>query len=148
MLKQVFIIVSLLFSPPILAEVGTYDSVRELFSKDFWKNKKGTKKRVIEKAKVSIVRDFMKMCLKPSQSQRVTLDAVIKNMGFSMEELPTLKKRCEKISTWYIEDKGLNAILLTGENITDVTPLQYLVQVNKLSLRNNNIRDISPYQSL
>lgn len=143
MLKYVLIIVSLLLSPPLLAEVGTYDSVRELFSKDFWA-KKSTKKRVIDKEKIPIVRDFMRMCLKPSLSQNTTLNAIVKNhFGSSLKEVRDTKQRCNAISERYIEDKVFRAIRISGKKITDITPLQYLVQVDKLSLRNNNISDIS-----
>jgi len=143
MLKHVLIIISLLFSPPLLADVGV------LFTKDYWLNNTSTKKQAIDKAKAPIVRDFMKMCLKPSSSQRFTLDAIVKShFSYTLKGVTNAKKICETISERYIEDSEYSSILLNGEKITDITPLQYLVQVDELSLRNNHINDISPLSKL
>lgn len=90
--------------------------------------------------------DFMTMCMNPTVSQKVTLEAIVK-----MQRMKYGQRACKKIEERYVKtssDGFLEMLHLRNQNITDITPLKYCKGVKELDLSDNNIKDITPLSTL
>lgn len=91
--------------------------------------------------------EFMKMCLNPTPSQKLTLIEISKNLYSEYSD-----ETCKEIENGYINAehsyKARTILRISDKNITDLSPLQYLIWINKLDLSGNNIEDITPLAKL
>ena len=80
---------------------------------------------------------FIALCLNPNETQRHTLNAIIK----SESDLGTQKQICEDITSRHILPSFYNIrtnLSLPDKDITDLSPLQYFRNLSSLDLTNNN----------
>lgn len=84
---------------------------------------------------------FMKMCEHPTASQLVTLKAMAKSNYIHKFTLKKCKLLEEKMNLYA-------SIRLDNKKITDITPLRYFKQLERISIADNNITDLSPLAKL
>ena len=90
--------------------------------------------------------EFMKMCVNPTPSQKLTLIEISKNLYSEYS-----KETCKEIENYYILDKKsrfFETLILRDKNLTDISPLLYLTRVGELDISGNNIEDITPLAKL
>jgi len=91
--------------------------------------------------------EFIKMCVHPTPSQKVTLQALV-----DQQRMEYGKEACEKIENRYIKNYGRSGFLeilhLGNKNITDITLLKYFTGIKELDLSDNKIKDITPIANL
>ena len=91
--------------------------------------------------------EFMKMCMNPTDSQKITLKVVFKKLY-----LKTTENFCEKIASYHIKTKKnpsvLESLTISDQNITDVSPLIHFTNLRRLNIHRNNIKDISVLEKL
>ena len=87
----------------------------------------------------------MQMCMNPTPSQRVTLEAIAKENRIEFGE-----EACRRIEKYYINDKPdhRESLYLPRLNLTDLSPIGYLLRVDSINIEGNRVRDISPLAKL
>ena len=84
---------------------------------------------------------FMKMCEHPTASQLVTLKAMAKSNYIHKFTLKKCKLLEEKMNLY-------TSIWLENKKISDITPLRYFKQLERIEINDNNITDLSPLAKL
>mgnify|MGYP001773748273 FL=1 len=93
-------------------------------------------------AELANKKEFMKMCNNPTPSQKITFEALAKDNRVKID-----KQMCAYL---YIQTKtnGFSSANADTNNITDLSPLQFFLDLESVRLYDNKVEDISVLKHL
>lgn len=86
---------------------------------------------------------FMQMCNNPTDTQRITLNALVKNIFKYKNNLNNIG--CNKL---YEKLRKNSSVWANGEYVSDLSPLIYFTNIKKIAARNSKIVNLSPLSYL